>query len=308
MKTSNLVKVLYQDADRGIFLECYADAIVYQNGKGGAALYAIRLGGYPEQVRGIVDAIYGGGSIRLEQEGGCSLSLKALAKQYDRKLSMDGVYAEATIFVRDEPEIAVSGSEDGQTRMPAPRRCYIFTPPGDRDRLFEEIDLRTGAPLIREFQDYFLDTLTARGFLTPLKVFSPHERFDAWQLSCSADDQNLIQVLEDGLKSGAIAIPGATGESAAAFEDIRTVSQYLHKFGVTIADRIKGQFRPLFDPAAEPVSREVLLVNETVRQNCGYRLYDAQLAAAEALKRKIDRHEPAILVAECGSGKSATRS
>lgn len=305
MQRSNLVKVIYQDPQRGISLECYADTIVYQTAKGGdQTLFAIRLGGYPEQVRAMSDAIYGGGTVRLEQEDGPRLQMSTLAKGYDRSISMDGIYAEATLFAQDDPEISVAKGEDEQTKRPARRSCCLFTPAGDRDRLLEEIDRRTGVPLIPDFRDYFLDSLIQKEFLAPLKVFSPNQRFDAWRLTCTQEDQNLIEVLEEGLKTGAIAIPGADPENTAALGEVRTVSQYLRRFGVTIADRIKGQFRPLFDPETEPLSPEVLAAGEAIRQNCGYSLYPAQLAAAEALKRKIDRHEPAVIVAECGSGKS----
>ena len=303
MQKSNLVKVIYQDTGRGILLECYADTVVYQTAKGGGKTLAIRLGGYPEQVRGMSDAIYGGGSVRLEQDERIQFQMTTLPKGYDRTLSMDGTYAEATLFPQDDPEITAAEKE-GQEQLPTQRSCYLFTPVGDRDRLLEEVDRRTGAPLIPEFRDYFLNTLIQKEILVPLKVFSLQERFDAWQLTCTQEDQNLIEVLEEGLKTGAIAIPGATLENSAASERVSTLSQYLHEFGVTIADQIKSQFCPLFDPEAEPLSQEVLEVNENIRQNCGYSLYPAQLAAAEALKRKIDRHEPAVIVAQCGSGKS----
>lgn len=306
MAKSNLVKVIYQDTGKGIFLECYADTIVYQTAKGGEkTLFAIRMGGYPEQVRAMSDAIYAGSTIFFEQDEGGRLSMNTLTKQYDRKLSMDGVYAEATLFVKDEPEVVpTEEQQEGQTTLGAQRDCYLFTPAGDRERLFDEIDLRTGAPLIREFQDYFLDALMQKEILVPLSVYSVNEHFDAWRLTCTADDKNLIGVLEEGLRSGAIEIPGATPENSEVFNEIYTISQYLHEFGVSLAERIKEQFTPLFDPAKEPVSNEVLLVNENIRRNCGYRLYDAQLACAESLKRKIDRHEPAIIVAECGAGKT----
>ena len=304
MQRPNLVKAVYQDTQQGIFLECYADMIVYQTTKGcNQTLFAIRLGGYPEQVQAMSDAIYGGGDIRLEQDERIKLQMSTLSKRYDRSLSMDGVYAEATLFPQDDLEIAAAKDED-QTKLPTRRNCYLFTPVGDRDQLLEEIDRRTSVPLIPEFRDYFLDALIQKEILTPLKVFSPNHRFDAWQLACSPEDQNLIEVLEEGLKTGTITIPGATPENSVAFEKVRTVSQYLSRFGVTIAQRIKGQFRPLFDPETGPLSSAVLEVNETIRQNCGYSLYPAQLAAAEALKRKVDRHEPAIIVAECGAGKS----
>ena len=100
MQKPNLVKVIYQDAGRGIFLEGYADTIVYRTSAGGShTLVAIRIGGYPEQVRAMSDAIYGGGSVRLEQGEKVNMLMSSQPKQYDRSQSMDGVYAEAALFL-----------------------------------------------------------------------------------------------------------------------------------------------------------------------------------------------------------------
>lgn len=167
MQKPNLVKTTYQDAKHDIFLECYADAIVYQHTNDGSkTLIAIRLGGYPEQVRAMSDAIYGGGTIRLEQEDHIRMEMATLTKRYERALSMDGVYAEATLFPQDDPEIAKM--EDGeQETLSTQRSCYLLTPAGDRDRLLEEIDRRTSVPLIPEFRDYFLDALIQKNISPP---------------------------------------------------------------------------------------------------------------------------------------------
>jgi len=36
----------------------------------------------------------------------------------------------------------------------------------------------------------------------------------------------------------------------------------------------------------------------------GYSLYPAQLAVAEAVKRRLDKSKVALIIAECGSGKT----
>ena len=64
------------------------------------------------------------------------------------------------------------------------------------------------------------------------------------------------------------------------------------------------QFTPLFDPANEPLSPEILSVNDYIREHAGYPLYDAQLAVAESVKRQLDHDKCAFIVAECGSGKT----
>lgn len=304
MSQPQLWKVTYEDRKGGYRLDCYTDTVVFDpSGGKNPQLVAIRFGGEPEKVRGLADAIYGGGTVEVEPD----LKLDSPLKQCQRQLSHDGIYAEATLFLRDsDPETAEQErSPQKQTRLEGPpRKCYIFCPQGDMGRLFSEIDKRTGVPLIPDFQDYLLAELQARGILRKLEVISRTERLDAWLLTCTKDDKNIIQVVEDGLKSGKITIPGSTPENATAFQDIQTVTGYLRKFGANIAQRIKGQFVPLFDPASEALSQSVLTVNENIRQKAGYPLYDAQLAAAEGLKRKLDQHEPALLVAECGVGKT----
>ena len=194
--------------------------------------------------------------------------------------------------------------ETGAQQEIQPRRCYIFCPAGDRDRLFEELDHKTAAPLIPEFRDYVLDTLTARGDLRKLEVFSLKEKLDAYVLNLKPEDANVVEILEDGLKSGKIAIPGAVPGQPDGFDGVENVTGYLNTFGATVAQRIRDQFQPLFDPASEPLSEEVLAINDYIQDKAGYSLYDAQLAVAEATKRQLERKKIALIVAECGSGKT----
>ena len=110
-------------------------------------------------------------------------------------------------------------------------------------------------------------------------------------------------VLESGLKSGAIAIPGAV-PGPSPLDKLESVTDYLNTFGVTVAERIKNLFVPLFDPSKEPLSPEVLAVNQYIHDHAGYSLYDAQLAVAESVKRQLQRNKVGLIVAECGAGKT----
>ncbi len=130
---------------------------------------------------------------------------------------------------------------------------------------------------------------------------------DAWALICQADDANIISVVEDGLRSGNILIPGQVIDPV-GFDGVESVTGYLNTFGVTVAQRIRNQFQPLFDPAAEPLSPEILSINDYIREKAGYSLYDAQMAVAESVKRQLHHSKCGFIVAECGSGKSVTRS
>ena len=306
---SRLIPVSYYNASQEVRLSAYADTIVYeQNGPNRNILRAIRFGGYPEMVRGLSDAVYAGGTLDANTGNG-PLWLESQAKRYRRQVTHDGVYAEATLLaIDDDQEMkttkSVEDRGEGHEEMDLPpRKCIIFCPENDRDRLFEEVDRKTAVPLIPEFRDYVLDELERRGILKRLQVISLREKLDAWVLYCRQDDKNIISVVEDGLKSGAISIPGTVSDPN-GFDGVENVTGYLNTFGVTVAKRIRGQFQPLFDPASEPLSPEILAINDYIRSHAGYSLYDAQLAVAEAVKRQLQRHKSSIIVAECGSGKS----
>ena len=317
MSESKLIELGYYDPSAKIRLSAYADTVVLDPDKKGSVICAIRFGGYPEMVRAMADAIYGGATIEATQND-MVRKLQSKLKGYQRQITHDGVYAVATLMAADDAQEEISpqdedgpeddrqkGAEEVAPQKPAqPRKCYIFCPEGDRVRLFEELDHKTAAPLIPAFQDYVLTSLQNRGDLRQLEVISQKERIDAWVLTLKPEDKNVVEVLEEGLKTGDIQIPGTVPGFSDGFEKVNNVTEYLNTFGVTVAARIRNQFMPLFDPASEPLSDEVLAINDFVTQHAGYSLYDAQLAVAEAVKRQLERKRAALIIAECGSGKT----
>ena len=309
MSQSRLIPLTYYDPGKEVRLTVYADTIILDRSGEGSVISAVRFGGYPEMVKAMSDAIYGGATIEMPFNGE-TRQLKAIPKQYRRQMSHDGQYAVGTLMANDDPQAADSldGEKDpeeaGEQQTIQPRKCYLFCPAGDRDRLFEELDRKTAAPLIPEFRDAVLDALIDRGELRPLEVFSLKEKLDAWVLELRPNDENVVEILERGLECGAISIPGASPDQPDGFEGVENITGYLNTFGVTVADRIRDQFTPLFDPASEPLFEEVLAVNDYIQQKAGYSLYDAQLAVAEAVKRQLDRKGVALIIAECGSGKT----
>lgn len=316
MDAKNLMKVTYYDPKNQIRLLCYADTVVWDP-KPVPTLIALRFGGYPERVQGLADAIYGGSTIEIE-DGKETYSLKALTRQYRRELSHDGVYAEATLIAEDDGQSAKRNSgekgqmdkvdpeeDDGdQIKQDLPtRNTYIFCTSGDDKELFDAVDQKTAAPMIPEYQEYVLTELKKRNILRPLQVKSLSRKLEAWLLRCEEKDKNIVAVLEGGLKNGAITIPGSKA-GLSPLDEIDSVTEYLNTFGITVAERIKNLFVPLFDPSTEALSPEVLAINQHIQEHAGYSLYDAQLAVAEAIKRQLERSKVGLVVAECGVGKS----
>lgn len=207
MAQSRLIELSYFDPHTSIRLTTYADTIVTDYSSPNRIISAVRFGGYPEVVKAMSDAIYGGATIDVCSNGE-TLHLDTVPKGYRRQLSHDGIYAAATLMANDDPQspdqLKEDAAEDDSTEENKPRKCYIFCPAGDQDRLFEEVDRKTAAPLIPEFRDYVLRELIRRGELRRMEVFSVKEKMDAWVLSLLPEDKNVVQVLEDGLKTGQI--------------------------------------------------------------------------------------------------------
>ena len=141
MEKRKLMKVTYYDPKNNIRLTGYADTVVWDE-KGPPTLAALRFGGYPEEVRGLADAIYGGVTIEIEDKDE-TLSLRTLAKQYRRELGHDGVYAEATLIAQDDGQLADSRKKR-RTARTRPRRR--LRPTAKSPRTFRPATPTSSAP------------------------------------------------------------------------------------------------------------------------------------------------------------------
>ena len=300
---AELSPITYYDHDNSVRLDCFADTFVYHKASGSVRnLVAMRFGGYPEQVRAMADVLRKGAGIETVIENH-KIILYAKHDAYKRSITHDGIYAEGTMLALDDENGEMTDEEQMEVENPkAKRKMYIFCDEGDTDSLYAELDKKTAIPLIPEFKDYILEECFKRKILVQLEVLSASVHFDAYMLEVQNDEKEIEQIVNDGLKTGQISIPNAVKGSG--FENIETVSQYLNKYGITIANRIRESFNPLFDPASEYICDRLKRINGNLKKNVGYTLYPAQLAVAEALKRRLDKAKVGIVVAECGSGKT----
>lgn len=303
-KTPPLIKVTFRIKDDVIGLSNYADMVVFDKEK---TLIAIRFGGYPESVQAMSDAILGGCTLELmNPDTGGKIKVDSKGRRlYDCKTSHDGLYAESMLFLGDDTlqSLALESEDKSEKEtVSADRNLYFYC--NDEDELYSQLDRKLAVPLIPEFKDFFITELRQRNLLHKLQVHCLGHTFQGWHMKVSADEKEIAEVLEDGLKNGQIAIPGFHGNTENAFSEIRSFTEYLNQFGTRIADRIKTCFPPLFNPAEEPLSDSLIKVNRFIEEHAGYSLFDAQLGAAEALKRRLETDRLSLLVAECGTGKS----
>ena len=131
----------YYDLKAETRLETYADTVVIEKEGYTSYIAAIRFGGYPESCKGMSEAIFGGGSVTIDTDG-IPVPLYSRVKQYCKEFSHDGIYAEATLLIKDEEHSTDNDESDNSSKDSAskPRKCYLFCEQGNTDRLFEELD------------------------------------------------------------------------------------------------------------------------------------------------------------------------
>jgi len=101
MTQSRLIELSYYDPSAQVRLSAYADTVVLDHNSKGGIISAVRFGGYPEMVRAMSDAIYGGATIEATQNSTTRM-LQSNVKGYQRQMSHDGVYAVATLMASDD--------------------------------------------------------------------------------------------------------------------------------------------------------------------------------------------------------------
>ena len=188
MPTPSLIRVRCLDAERAVGLVNYADMVVYDQEKN---VVALRIGGYPETVQAMSDAILGGCELELTGSKS-SLCLNSKGRRnYARRISHDGVYAEGIHWLQDDSlqSLAV-GQEDDDPKseketVSLKRNLYIFCT--SSDELFDELDRKLSVPLLPEFRGYFLSEVKKRGLLNRLKVYCPGQKFQCWHMRVSKD-------------------------------------------------------------------------------------------------------------------------
>ncbi len=305
MNPQSLIQISCEYKESVIGITNYADMIVLDREN---TIVAIRFGGYPETVLAMSDAIISGCSLKMFYQHE-QIEIQSLqTKNYERKITRDGVYAESIYYRKDDTLQSLcvglnkeDDKENDDETIDIKRNLYFFCE--NDDDLFDELDRKLAVPLIWDFQDYFISELKTRGLLQEMRVFCLWKEFRGYYMSVSSDEMEIAQILEDGLKNGDISIPKARNHNP-VWEQITSFTKYLKIFGDQIVNRIKESFPPVYNPEEEPVCKELEEVNQFIIDHAGYSLFDAQLRAAEALKRCMEKDKLAFLVAECGTGKT----
>lgn len=121
MSESKLIELGYYDPSAKIRLSAYADTVVLDPDKKGSVICAIRFGGYPEMVRAMADAIYGGATIEATQND-MVRKLQSKLKGYQRQ-----IIARNTVMISGRP-VAITMPQAGLPAMRSSRVRFSWHP------------------------------------------------------------------------------------------------------------------------------------------------------------------------------------
>ena len=184
MSQSRLIPLIYYDPGKEVRLTVYADTIILDPIGADSIISAVRFGGYPEMVKAMSDAIYGGATLEMPLNGQ-TRQLKAIPKQYRRQMSHDGQYAVGTLMVNDDPQAADfpddedESDEAGEQQTIQTQKCYIFVPAGVAVEVYATT-LHYAPCHVNEAEGFRVAVVLPRGTNTAAPGAVPLNREDKW--------------------------------------------------------------------------------------------------------------------------------
>ena len=157
----------------------YADTIICEPGIGNEAstLIGIRLGGEPAATQALATVLRTGAPFRITVDGN-EFTCQGDKHKYSLQYGAAAPYSEALLTIQDEEiegKEKVRGRESTVSFIKS-RVHFLYCAVGDHTSLFRQIQRKTCAPMLPEFQDYVLCETQRHGILTQLEVYSTTER------------------------------------------------------------------------------------------------------------------------------------
>ena len=180
--------------------------------------------------------------------------------------------------------------------------AYVYVTKDDNlnNKIFDKLYANTAIPLLEEWMDYIIERMRDFNYLTELTVLTVHEDnpFNAYKISISK--QQLLGIVQTGLRSNRININGTT-EVSDLMEYTEGLDSYLNIFGDTLAHKIQDSFEPKFNPQQDEYTQYVNNYDDSCFHN-GIELYNAQKATIQAAVNNLNESNVTYVIGEMGSG------
>lgn len=174
------------------------------------------------------------------------------------------------------------------------------------DIVYDKLYKMSPAPILKDWIPFIIRSCANTGRFRELEDRYVQDT-DKHQLSAyvmRTDVNYIIDQISSGLRSGAIAINGATRTSY-DMQHMSGIDAYLNTFSDILAQRIQGAFVPRFTPGQDAYSKVLDDLADYAEYHGHLKLYDAQKSVIQATSNALDHKKAAFIIGECGSGKTA---
>ena len=168
--------------------------------------------------------------------------------------------------------------------------------------LYDKLYKYSSVPMIPEWKNYIYNQLQEARVIRKARTTIMEGTREVEIYKYVGNQETIKNIIENGLKSGAININGSN-EASVLLEDIHGLNDYLSIFGSLLADKIQNKFRPKFIPGTDNYTRYLNNIDDYIHHK-GIEMYEAQLAVVQSVVNNFNVNKHSIIVGEMGCGKT----
>lgn len=111
----------------------------------------------------------------------------------------------------------------------------------------------------------------------------------------------IIEILSDGIRNGDISV-SEVKETSDTIKNVTGLDSYLENYKEVLAEKIKENFVPMFNPDTDTYSKELNELADYVDYIGGLNLYDAQRGVIETTYRTLKKQKSVFIIGSMGTG------
>lgn len=226
---------------------------------------------------------------------------RTVSKGYeiDKRKQSNSDFAHLLVYKKD----VISSQDTPEEKL----LCYVFfkTEEERNQAVYDKLYKNTSIPILQEWIPYLVNIMINSAYLRNTTMYYDNTDGKGQPFYCYSlhiKRTQLLEIVQAGLRTGAISVNG-TNSTSANMGEISGLDNYLNSYGDTLARRIQASFVPRFIPGETPYDERVNDYDDACFHG-GIEMFDAQKDVLQASVINLDDSRISLVVGEMGSGKT----
>ncbi len=169
------------------------------------------------------------------------------------------------------------------------------------EKTYNLVKLHTSIPLLDEWKTYLAKSLHHTGNIRAYSLYKVDSITTDYQVFRLAfNDSDIYQIIQNGIKNKEIEINANISDQ---IQDISGMDQYNNTFSDVLAEKIKDNFHPKFDPEKDEYSAKLQKFDRYCQSN-KLNLYHSQKAIIQSTATNLNKNDVSMIIGEMGAGKT----